>query len=324
VRQDLASRVQTLIEGGVAPVTLVDLQHRRTPESSTGGARRVAIAAALVIIVALVGVWVVQRDDSRTAVSTAPGSVNSVTVPLPARGQARAVALSDGSPAWLVRHNDGSVSAVSAVSTHAPAGLRQLVGWCAAGRNFEDGMYGSTFDERGIRIGGPAPHSLPLADTHRTGRNAVRVGLLHAAPETTNNAVPAGIQTCYSNNPSGRFDPGTTKLPDYFEDRPTPFEKVARQARRGTSPGVEYVRDAVLVVAPDNRTRLCRAAAFESKAICTDGPLVDGIDAASLPAQRSGQYQVIAGDMLLRPGRGSIELLSFTHGYAIAVVSPTN
>ena len=324
MRQDLASRVQTLIEGGVAPVTLVDLQHRRTPESPTGGSRRVAIAAALVIIVALAAVWVVQRDDSRTAVSTAPESVNSVTVPLPSRGQARAVELSDGSPVWLVRHNDGSVSAVSAVSTHAPAGLRQLVGWCAVGRNFEDGTYGSTFDERGNRVGGPAPRSLPLADTHRAGRNAVRVGSLHAAPETTtNDAVPTGIKTCYSNTPVG-FDPGTTKLPDYFEDSPTTFEKVARQARRETSPGVEYVRDAVLVVAPDNRTRLCAAAATESKAICTDGPLVDGIDAASLPAQRSGQYQVIAGDMLLRPGRGSIELLAFTNGYTIAVVSPTS
>ena len=64
--------------------------------------------------------------------------------------------------------------------------------------------------------------------------------------------------------------------------------------------------------------------AHESKAICTDGPLVDGIDAASLPAQRAGQYQVIAGDMLVRPGKGSIGLVAFTNGYTITVVSPTS
>jgi hypothetical protein len=266
-------------------------------------------------------VALIRGDDSSNDATVAVSPSSSTMMAIPPIGKVRDAQLSDGSPVWIVRHNDGTVSTVSAVSTHAPYGLRQLVGWCASGRNFEDGMYGSTYDERGTRIGGPAPRSLPIADTHRKARDRVRVGSLHAAPEVNSNAIGAGIKTCYANTATG-FDAGTTRLPDYFKSNPTTIEAIAREARQGSSTGVGYLRGAALVVAPDNSTRLC-AATSKTIPVCTEGPLVDGIDGAGLRTQYPGAYLVIDGDMLLRPERGSIELVAFTNGYTISAGSPS-
>jgi hypothetical protein len=268
----------------------------------------VALAAAL---------WLVRQQDDPATVSVPPSSTDTMTQALPAPGKVRAIQLADGTPAWLVRHDNGSTTVVSAISTHAPNGLHQLVGWCAAGRNFEDGMYGSTWDEHGARMGGPAPTGLSVASVQALSRRRIKLGPFHVAKsERAGLAENAKIKTCFSNPPMG-FDSALNKTLSAFEREPTTFAAIASQAYRGADSRVEYLPAAALVVTSDQSVLLCPVEVTPQESACTDGPLVTGVDAHGVHAMEPEAVQVVHGNLLLRIDDGTVLPLAFTRGYVL-------
>lgn len=83
-----------------------------------------------------------------------------VALDLPRAGEARPDYLPDGSPVWVIGHEDGSVDVFSAISTHMASGLAKLTRWCPKSRSLEDPFHGSTWSEFGVKTDGPAPNDL--------------------------------------------------------------------------------------------------------------------------------------------------------------------
>ena len=78
----------------------------------------------------------------------------------PNAGQVRADYLSDGTPVWVIGHQDGSVDVLSAFDTHVPFHLGKMLWWCPSARGLDNPNHGSRWDEYGVKIGGPAPAGL--------------------------------------------------------------------------------------------------------------------------------------------------------------------
>jgi hypothetical protein len=132
--------------------------------------------AAIIGIVLIVGAYLVVTMLLQEPAPPPVGSLDR-----PARGEVRADYLSDGTPVWVVGLGGEAVGVVSALSTHRPANVGILLWWCAKSEAFEDAAYGSTFDPRGFKIGGPAPTGLPVYDATVVG-SGVQVGDLGPAP----------------------------------------------------------------------------------------------------------------------------------------------
>jgi hypothetical protein len=79
----------------------------------------------------------------------------------PAAGQVRADYLPDGTPVWVIGHEDGTVDVLSGFDTHTPSNLGKLLWWCPEARGLDNPMHGSKWDEYGFKIDGPAPSGLP-------------------------------------------------------------------------------------------------------------------------------------------------------------------
>ena len=82
----------------------------------------------------------------------------------PAAGEVRADYLADGTPVWVIGHEDETVSVLSSFSTHVPLNLITMVWWCPSALGLDDPAFGSKWDEHGIKLGGPAPTGLPTWD----------------------------------------------------------------------------------------------------------------------------------------------------------------
>lgn len=100
---------------------------------------------------------------------------------LPAVGEVRPDYLADGTPVWVVRHDDGDVDVLSGFDTHRPSNVGKVLWWCPLADAFENPEHGSKYDEYGLRIGGPAPTGLPPYDATVEGSRVI-VGELRAAP----------------------------------------------------------------------------------------------------------------------------------------------
>jgi hypothetical protein len=111
------------------------------------------------------------------------------TIAAPAPGEVRSDHLANGTPIWVIGRADGGVSVLSAFSTHVPAGVLKLTWWCPSSRAVEDPWHGSTFDENGVKITGPAPAGLAGYDASRDG-DRIAVGEAYAGPAI--GTTPAG------------------------------------------------------------------------------------------------------------------------------------
>lgn len=100
---------------------------------------------------------------------------------LPAVGEVRPDYLSDGTPVWVARHDDGTVDVLSGFDTHRPSNMGKVLWWCEEARGLENPEHGSLYDEYGLRLGGPAPTGLPPYETIIEGAEVV-VGALGPAP----------------------------------------------------------------------------------------------------------------------------------------------
>ena len=93
----------------------------------------------------------------------------------PAPGEARPDHLADGTPVWVMGHDDGTVSVLSGFDTHRPFNLRKLLWWCDIADAFQNPEHGAKYDEYGTWIGGPALGGLPTYAVEVIG-NRVSVG----------------------------------------------------------------------------------------------------------------------------------------------------
>jgi hypothetical protein len=131
-----------------------------------------ALAGIGLVAAALVGVTALLRDEE-------PDSVQTVRRPAP--GEVRPDYLSDGTPVWVIGHEDGSVDVLSGFDTHRPFNIGKVLWWCPSAHAFENPEHGSRYDEYGLRIGGPAPTGLPAYETVVNG-SRVSLGDLQGAP----------------------------------------------------------------------------------------------------------------------------------------------
>jgi hypothetical protein len=90
------------------------------------------------------------------------------TLQRPTPGEARPDHLADGTPIWVIGHQDGTVTVLSGIDTHVP-GVRKLLWWCPGARTLEDPRHGSRWDETGARLTGPAPAPLHTWQTTPRG-----------------------------------------------------------------------------------------------------------------------------------------------------------
>jgi hypothetical protein len=192
------------------PRTMTAQVKSRIRRREIGWVLTAVVSAGLVVAGTL---WVVPSlPGSFESRSAAPTLAGSDIVDVPPRGQAAAVFLEDGNPAFVVTHEDGSVSVVDAFSSHAPWGIEYLVWWCPSGGWFEDPFHGSKYDEHGTYRDGPGPSSLGVfrTDVVEPGRLRVRSGTAYVAPR------PGQIDS--SPPPLGGKNPGVLT--------PSPFEPV--------------------------------------------------------------------------------------------------
>lgn len=137
-----------------------------------GGVRRriwiVVGAAGLVLVATVIGALLVGRIGQPAAAIAA--------LDLPARGAVRADYLPDGTPVWVVRHENGNVDLLSAFSTHVPYGVMKLTVWCSTSRRVEDPFQGAEWNEYGQKIAGPAPLNLAGWLTRIEGNKVSVVG----------------------------------------------------------------------------------------------------------------------------------------------------
>jgi hypothetical protein len=132
-----------------------------------GGAVAFALAIGTVVVVAAV-----LRDDP-------PDPLGTLQAPLP--GEVRPDYLADGTPVWVVGHDDGTVDVLSGFDTHRPSNILKTLWWCESADAFDNPEHGSKWDEFGFKIGGPAPTGLPRYAVERDGAEVI-VGALGTPP----------------------------------------------------------------------------------------------------------------------------------------------
>jgi hypothetical protein len=99
----------------------------------------------------------------------------------PVVGEVRPDYLADGTPVWVIGHEDGTVDVLSGFDTHVPFNLGKMLWWCPSAQGLDNPNHGSKWDEYGVRLGGPAPTGLPSWEVNvRSSR--VFLGEPRAAP----------------------------------------------------------------------------------------------------------------------------------------------
>jgi hypothetical protein len=154
------------------------------------GRRRRAVRTAAALAVLPLAVALVARmtltpdvlfndpiDDQGVEPTPAIGEILRIPPP----GEVTPSFRADRRPVWVVRHHNGEVSVLDALSPHRPDGLGKLVVWCPRSAWFDDPIHGSRFDAWGRWVGGPAPHGLWPYAVEREG-NGVRVGVRQRPP----------------------------------------------------------------------------------------------------------------------------------------------
>jgi hypothetical protein len=160
------------------------------------GARPFVIAAGLliglVVLVGAVGVGAnLLRQDSEPPVS----------LRRPAAGEVRADYLPDGTPVWVIGHEDGSADVLSGFDTHVPSNLGKLLWWCPSARALDNPHHGSKWDEYGVKLGGPAPSGLPSWEVTVQGGRILLGSMRPAPPLNTSPRGPSEINREWCTHP---------------------------------------------------------------------------------------------------------------------------
>jgi Rieske Fe-S protein len=227
-----------------------------------------ALIALGVVVVAVVVVTALAGSDEG-AIGDAVPVAGSQQVRVPALGDAAAVFLADGRPVFVVHHEDGTVSVVDAFSTHTPFGVGTLVGWCAATRTFDDLQHGSTFDEYGRYILGPAPSGLITFGTTALGTTpaTIQVGARQLPAPRTELGTPFSGPRCTS--------PADILVHRIGQGQLTGSPAAAARGTLGRWMAVA----GVLGVTQDDAARLCSSGAATTGPSCAP---VSGVDGSGL------------------------------------------
>lgn len=225
-------------------------------------------------------------------------------VAVPENG-ASAQQLADGTPVWVVRHDDGTVSVVHAVSTHRPFGAGTLVGWCGSSRSFIDPMYGSQFDERGRSHAGPAPRGLdmyPVAsvdgDTAAvTGPPVVQPRAAEGGPEPSEPAGPDCLDE--TSGPVDGYLSGSFDLHPFASETPVSPDDAVRQPD-----GTFVLVDAPLVIVEGDQPLACTSDVGGSPPAC------GGVPAPELFVVNE-TAAVLRGPFLARPEAGTLTDIAY-------------
>jgi hypothetical protein len=251
------------------------------PPSSSSPPRRAGIVAAArerpavlaiaALAVVLLGVVIVNALGGSGGSSVAP-ITGSQELRVPAIGAAAAAFLADGRPVFVVHHEDGTVSVVDAFSTHTPFGVGTLVEWCAASRTFDDIRHGSTFDEQGRYILGPAPTGLVTFEATELGTTppTVRVGARQLPEPRTDVGSPLSGSPCTSSAGTLSHRIGQEQITD------------PPSVALGGPPARWIAVAGVLVVTSDGGAKLCPASGGAAEPACDLGAPVAGVDGAGL------------------------------------------
>jgi hypothetical protein len=251
------------------------------PPSSSGPPRRGGIVAAArerpaVLAFVAVGVVVLGVVVVNALGGSGGSSVSLITgsreLRVPAIGDAAAAFLADGRPVFVVHHEDGTVSVVDAFSTHRPFGVGPLVAWCAASRTFDDIPHGSTFDEQGRYILGPAPTGLVTFAATELGTTppTVRVGARQLPEPRTDVGSPLSGSPCTSS--AGTLSHRISQ--EQITDPPS--------VALGGPPARWIAVAGVLVVTSDGGAKLCSTSGGAAEPSCDLGAPVAGVDGTGL------------------------------------------
>lgn len=295
------------IQGQVDTVS----QHERRP------ARWAVAAVVLLVLAATVGsATLTGRPDDKEVTAGPSGNAPS-TLPAPAVGEASAERLEDGTPVWVVHHDDGTVSVLDAPSAHRPFGFGQLVGWCASSRGFEDPQHGSHYDERGRYRAGPAPTGLSVYPTSPLEGGTVTV-TGPAAPQP-----PGRVQGGKDSDPavgSGCSDGSVD--PDYVPGyRPGSAEPHSIRTEPGLTVGeamdrpageMVVIRDAPILIVAGQPAVVCEGAVQASAPPRCDGPEAPGL---FLPVGLD--WALVEGSFVARVIDGTLRDIAFVKGWTV-------
>lgn len=233
---------------------------------------RPGLLAFAALAVVLLGVVIVNALGGPGGSSVAP-ITGSQELRVPPTGDAAAAFLADGRPVFVVHHEDGTVSVVDAFSTHTPFGVGTLVAWCAASRTFDDIRHGSTFDEHGRYILGPAPTGLVTfeATELETTPATVRVGARQLPAPRTDVGTPLSGSPCTS-SATGTVSHRISR--EQITDPPS--------VALGGPPARWIAVAGALVVTPDGGAQLCATSDGAAEPSCGLGAPVSGVDEAGL------------------------------------------
>ena len=207
---------------------------------------------------------------------------------IPAVGDAVGGWLEDGTPYLVVRHEDGTLIAVEAISPHvATGGIRKLIGWCPSSRTFDDPFHGSTFDAYGRYLFGPSPTGLrPIPLEPIDADPGVQLGKPSDAVEREVPGDPPAGPRCIDTAETPLTLPTTAALS--ARDPAAPDTAASLVAWEPEPPlGSRWEIDATLLLRPDGSSFLCDDVVDGE---CLDGapvegPSIDGGDALIVPGR---------------------------------------
>ena len=236
------------------------------------------------------GEWILFNDAGLTADEGNDEGAEPV-LQAPPPGEAFAGFTERGIPFLVIRHADGTLTAVEAVSPHLATGnVRKIIGWCASSRTFDDPFHGARFDEYGRYVSGPSPSGLVPLAAEIVSEDPLTFRLGEPQPAVPREDVGEG--------PTGAFcmDTQVTPLvsPGIAGGGLTP-EELAGTDPSSPMVGARWSVEGTLVVRPDGGVLLC---ASYIDGVCEAGAPVSG------PSPTTPDELVIEGTwyVIVRPG----------------------
>lgn len=251
------------------------------------------VAATVAMGALLVGAILWLGREQSSVVTTA----GSHEVPVPGRGVSAEV-LEDGTPVWVVRHADATVSVLDAVSSHRPWGAGNLVAWCPSSGWFEDPASGSSFDEWGRVRSGPAPAGLATFVVRDEQQDLVIVAgppMLQPRRDAAGSRPPPLGPDCFAEGASGRLHHSLG------DQSPVSVQEVV-SVPEGE---VVYVRATPILLRRDALAVVCATGIEETDPPHCEGPTVVGLDLGS------ARWAVLHGSFVARGEGGALIFIGF-------------
>jgi Rieske Fe-S protein len=275
------------------------------PESRRPSLIAAAAAVVAVLAVAAAGFAVLNDGDDHAVTVAGPDAADTESqVALPESG-ALPQQLADGTPVWVVRHDDGSVSVVDAVSAHRPFGAGTLVAWCESSRGFVDPMYGSLYDEHGGKQAGPAPSGLNTYPVTRVDADTAIVAGTAVEQPRSQDGGPALLEPAGPHCFDTDSDYTSGVIEGSFESHSlastTPV--TPKDALRETD-GTLVVVDAAVVVVKGRQPLVCTSEVSGSPPTC------EGIPAPELYPHDETPV-VMRGVFVARPDAGTLTDIAY-------------